>query len=118
MAHILDIDSDNAAATKFLGSYIQSGNLNFLIGSGASSPAIRVAGTIETELNALIEGGDDAKANAKCIDFIQQISKVQLAIASGTDAVTKKVLDNYSSFIAGLDQILFARKNILIPIRG
>lgn len=115
MAQILEIGSDNVAATKLLESYIQSGNLNFLIGSGASSPAIKVAGTIEAEINELIEAGDEAQANAKCVEFIEQIGKAQSILALGVDTVTAKVAECYGGFISCVDQILFARKNILIP---
>ncbi|MEH2484500.1 SIR2 family protein [Bradyrhizobium sp. AZCC 2230] len=115
MAQIIEVSADDVAATKFLESYIQSGNLNFLIGSGASSPAIKVAGTIEAEINDLIVAGNEAQADARCIEFIEQINKAQSALASATDPVTKKVAENYGDFISCIDQILFARKNILIP---
>jgi hypothetical protein len=77
MAQVVEVAADNAAAIKFLESFIQSGNLNFLIGSGASSPAIKVAGSIESEINALLATGNDAQANVKSIEFIEEIDKVK-----------------------------------------
>lgn len=115
MAHILEVETDSASASRFLESYIQSGNLNFLIGSGASSPAIKVAGTIEAEIDALIAAGEEAKANIRCVEFIEQIGKSSSMLASGSDAIAKAVSDNYAGFVSCVDQILFARKNILLP---
>jgi len=115
MTDIVEVGADNAAAIKFLESFIQSGNLNFLIGSGASSPAIKVAGTIESEINALLAAGKDAEANQKSVQFIEQINKVQAQIKDGTDPNVKAVSERYAEFFACVDRILFARKNILLP---
>jgi hypothetical protein len=115
MAQLLEIDANNAAATKFLESYIQSGNLNFLIGSGASSPAIAVAGDIEADINKLLTDGKEAEANTKSLDFILQINKVNAALVAGPTADIGKVASDYAKFVSCVDQILFARKNILLP---
>ncbi|MFZ5682440.1 MAG: SIR2 family protein [Pseudomonadota bacterium] len=115
MAQLLDLDADNTAATKFLESYIQSGNLNFLIGSGASSPAIKVAGTIEADINKLLSGGKEPEANVKSLDFILDINKVNAALVAAPTANIAKVASDYAKFISCVDQILFARKNILLP---
>ena len=38
MASIVDVTEDTESIAKFLQSYIQSGNINFLIGSGGLPP--------------------------------------------------------------------------------
>jgi hypothetical protein len=115
MTQILDIGADNEPASKFLEPYVQSGTLNFLIGSGASAPAITTAGNIESEINALLTAGNEIQANMKCLDFIGQIDKVHAKIIAGSDAAVQKVVDSYSEFLSVIDSVLFARKSILLP---
>lgn len=115
MVQRLDIGSDNEAAAKFLESYIQSGNLNFLVGSGASSPAIKIAGNIEAEINKLLSEKKDAQANIKSLDFIEAVDRVQALLSDKSPNDAKTVAGHYQSFISIVDHILFARKNILLP---
>jgi hypothetical protein len=105
MAQIIEVAADNAAALKLLESFIQSGNLNFLVGSGASSPAIRVAGSIESEINTLLASGDDHEANVRSIEFIEEIDKIQSELKSGPTAATMKVAQSYGDFVACIDKI-------------
>ncbi|MGE0060963.1 MAG: SIR2 family protein [Xanthobacteraceae bacterium] len=94
----------------------QSGNLNFLIGSGASAPAIKTAGAIESEINQLLIKADEVGANKKCLEFIEQIDSVHTRILANTDDATiKNVTSSYSNFLTAIDKILFMRKNILLP---
>jgi hypothetical protein len=115
MAQVLNIGADNAAASTFLEPYVQSGTLNFLIGSGASSPAIKTAGDIETEINALLTANNEPQANRKCLDFIDTIAGVHAKIIARTDATVQAVADGYSEFLSVVDAVLFARKNIFLP---
>lgn len=115
MAQKLDIGTDNQAATKFLESFIQSGNLNFLIGSGASAPAVKVAGNVEAEINKLLGESKDAEANSKSVEFIEAIDKVQATLSATTANDAINVAGYYKSFVSTVDHILFARKNILLP---
>lgn len=116
MAEILDIDAEDANASQLLESYIQSGNLNFLIGSGASSPAIPIAGNIEAEIDELIVSDKQADANLKCLDLIEQMFGVQALMAANLAAGDiHNVVVGYQKFLQVLDRILFARKNILLP---
>lgn len=116
MADIIDVAEDAENTAKFLQSYIQSGSINFLIGSGASFPAIPTAGNIEEEINALLAGGDDEGASRRCLTFIEQIDTVHSNIAAADEAnPIQGVAQNYKSFLATVDRILFARKNILLP---
>jgi hypothetical protein len=115
MTQILEIGKDNAEASQFLEPYVQSGNLNFLIGSGASAPAIKTAGNIEAEINKLIADGEEAKADAKCFDFITEINAVHAKILADKDATVRLVASGYCKLISSIDRILFARKNILLP---
>lgn len=115
MTQTLEISTDNEAASKFLESFVQSGNLNFLIGSGASSPAIKVAGNVETEINKLLGEGKDAEANSKSVEFIEAIDKAHAALSAKTINDAISVSRHYRSFVSIVDQMLFARKNIILP---
>jgi hypothetical protein len=72
-SHIVSNDDEETA--KLLAPYIQSGNLNFLIGSGASLPAIKTAGDIEKKLDKLIKDGKTEEADRERIGFIEAIGK-------------------------------------------
>ena len=115
VAEILAIGADNIEASKFLEAYVQSGNLNFLIGSGASVPAIKTAGNIEVEINTLFSAGNIDQANRKCVDFIEEIGGIHEKIVGGPAGTIKKVSESYSEFLSVVDRVLFARKNILLP---
>ena len=99
-----------------LKSYVQSGNLNFLIGSGASYPAIKLAGNIETEINGLLSDGKENEADLLCLDFIENLESENDIISLGlqTDD-TKTTLEYYTEFLKVIDHILFERKNLLLP---
>lgn len=111
MSQILAVDH----AINFLEPFVQSGNLNFLIGSGASAPAIRIAGTIESEINARLTANDEAGANTLSATFVEAINDAHAKIvASSADVALNKVIDSYSRFVSHIDAILFARKNLLL----
>jgi len=108
-------EPDNANVSKLLEPYIQSGALNFLLGSGASFPAIATAGNIEAEIDAHLLLGDDEEADKKSFAFLEAVNTVNrdlLSGASGADAVA--VRESYQRFVRTLDGMLFARKSQLL----
>lgn len=110
------IEIVNEQLSGQLQAYIQSGNINFLIGSGASKPAIETAGQIEKEINKLIQDGTPTGANLRALSFIEDISAKHAALAGGTGGPeVKATLDGYTKFVSILDRILFERKNQLLP---
>jgi len=116
MATIVEVTADGEDASKIFGSYVQSGNLSFLLGSGASFPAITTAGNIEAEINALLAADDADGASRKCLDLVESIGAAHNAIATAADGTPiHGVTDSYRRFLSTLDQILFTRKNILLP---
>lgn len=116
MVHRLIVGEDDDEITKILESYIQSGNISFLIGSGASMPAIQVAGNIESEINDLLELGNESEADLRALSFIEDIEDKQIKISIGIgDAESRETQDNYFEFLTAVDRILFERKNIILP---
>jgi hypothetical protein len=115
MTEVVCIGDDNQPAPKILEPYLQSGNLNFLIGSGGSFPAIKTAGNIEAEINDLLAANKEDEANKKCFEFIRTISNTNSRLLSiGFDANVTKVKKRYIKFLSTVDRILFTRKNILL----
>lgn len=108
-------DADNHNVSKLLEPYIQSGALNFLVGSGASFPAIATAGSIEAEIDADLLLGLDEDADKKSFTFLETINAINLELlgtAPGADAVA--VRERYKRFVRILDSMLFARKSQLL----
>jgi len=116
MAQSIELEAGVDHAASFLEPYVQSGSLNFLIGSGASFPAIKMAGSIEDEINKLLAANSEAEANLKCVSFVEAINLAHRKILKTPDeADTKSVVHGYSRFTGLIDRILFARKNLLLP---
>lgn len=116
MSQKLILTSDKDDICKLLEAHIQSGNLNFLFGSGASVPAINVAGTIESDINTLLQQGKDSEADTLSLEFIEKLESVNKKIVSdNADNDIKETLINYSDFLEIVDRLLFERKNLLLP---
>lgn len=114
---LIAYNPDNNDVSRILERFIQSGHLNFLIGSGASRPAIELAGDIEAEINALLSLSDTPEANKKALLFIEALEYQNGFLPDGyTEGDdTHTTLTNYLSFLTSVDRMLFERKNILLP---
>lgn len=105
----------------------QSANINFLIGSGASLPAIRVLGDIENELEALVRAGNDEEYFSKAEQFLESVwratdvlLKRKRAYEDQLPALTGLVEDthqNYTAFFHALEMLLTRRRSGLLPRR-
>ncbi|MFQ3457114.1 SIR2 family protein [Bradyrhizobium sp. UFLA01-814] len=119
MPEVINLNSENEPAAQYLEPFLQSGNLNFLIGSGASAPVIKTGGTIETDINALLAVNNEAEANKRSLDFITAISaansKLSTTFGPAPSQAFVKVRRSYINFLSSIDRVLFARKNILLP---
>jgi hypothetical protein len=116
MANSMVAEPDNANVCKVLEPYIQSGALNFLIGSGASFPAIATAGNIETEIDTLILLDEEEEADKKSFEFLEAINVVNRKLLTGVagSANDEAVKANYQRFVRTLDSTLFARKSQIL----
>lgn len=115
MAIITTLD-DNSDVTKLLESYVQSGNISFLLGSGASMPAIEVAGDIESEIDELIQNDQHDEADLQALEFIEEIENISAQTLAGRgDDDIEQTLSQYVEFLSVVDRILFERKNLLLP---
>lgn len=116
MARTIDLATHEQEFTTLLQSYIQSGKINFLIGSGASMPAIQAASNIEQQINALLLEKKEKQANLRALEFIEELSEKNSSLGQGTGTVeVTGTVEAYTKFITIVDSILFERKNLLLP---
>lgn len=130
MANVLFRDKNRKEIDDRLVRSFQSGRANFLMGSGASRPAIQTAGDIEHEIDKLFEASKAEEANKKIYELLVDIQAPtnsiitgvplsQLSNESDTDYQSRldglvTTQENYKSFINSLGEMLIRRKtNIL-----
>jgi SIR2-like domain len=97
---------------------IQSCNLNFLIGSGASSPFLSTLGNIETLLTK-VEQSDVAEAERKILKcsiykrYFDEVMAKNLQVLAG-GAAAAPVLAHYKSFLKAINNILLRRRSSIL----
>lgn len=117
MARTLNIsqDSDKKELAIVLQKATQSANLNFIIGSGCSSPAIKTLGNIEKQVQDSIDAGKHDEADRMLFDYLQPFITSVECLKGTPNADHATVLKNYEFFLAVMSEILFERKNNIIP---
>ncbi|MEZ4704704.1 MAG: SIR2 family protein [Bdellovibrionota bacterium] len=112
MANVVKTNEDKVKFREAITRLFQSGNINFILGSGASYPAIAVAGNIENKIQTALEDGKTDEAEGKIYDLIKGVK----APFTGTESdKTKSTTKNYQDFIGKVESILIERKSSLIP---
>ena len=116
MAHVFNLDTADEDIRKNLARSFASANLNFLIGSGASWPAIPSAGAVEDEIATLFEAGKADAAYLKLYDFLATIqAPTNNLIADVADANNATTVANYTEYLAVIESILTERRTSLLP---
>src|ERR1700733_11283055 len=116
MARVFDLETATDDLRKNLARSIQSANLNFLIGSGASYPAIPTAGAVEAEIAALFEAGNEDGAYLKLYDFLATIqAPTNSLIAGASDATISSTVANYTEYLGTIEAVLSERRTSLLP---
>jgi hypothetical protein len=117
MSTEIDI-SDSDEKRKFINNFrksFQSANVNFLFGSGCSSPFLPPLGNIEKQITDKFDNGKFDEANKLLFDFLSPFLEFMNAIkAKRHDLDFSKVLENYDMFINNIAKILFQRKNNIL----
>ena len=115
MARIFDLKDSNDEITKSLRRAFQSAFVNFLIGSGASLPAIPTAGNIEQEIADLLDAGKEDEGRLKMYEFLASIqSPMNKLIEAEDDDNNTKTLEPYRDCLGIIETILSeGRPNIL-----
>ena len=116
MAIILNLEKDSDRIRETLKRSFQSAHINFLIGSGASLPAIPVAGNLEQEIANLAEAGQEEKARLKLYDFLANIQKPMKKLIKGRSNMdNEKTLKYYENYLGVMETILTERRTNLLP---
>jgi hypothetical protein len=116
MARVFDLAVAADDICKNLARSFQSANVNFLIGSGASFPAISSAGNVEKEIAKLFDAGDDDAAYEKLYAFLTTIqTPTNKLIAGVVDANNEKTVANYTDFLGTIESILGEQRTSLLP---
>jgi hypothetical protein len=114
MAKPIDICKDDEYIT-ILQKAVQSSNINFLFGSGCSSPAIKTLGNIESEIENKDKSGDfDGTLKllkSFLVPFFDSMIRIKTKALNDND---NEVLENYSHFIKLISQILYERKSSIL----
>ena len=115
MVNIINPNESNDLRKLFTKAF-QSGNINFLLGSGASNPAIKIAGDIEKEIEELLKAGNDTEAQEKVYSLLSNIqTSTNDLIEGASNTDNDGVLTSYTEFVGTLNKILIERKTDLLP---
>lgn len=117
MANIIDIseDQNQDRLINILRKSLQSCNLNFIIGSGCSYPAIKPLGNVEREIYDLLQEGKELEAEKIKYLFLKPIAKSSNILSgSDYDEKTTETLNNHHEFIHNILHLLTNRKNTIL----
>jgi hypothetical protein len=116
MARVFDLAAAADDISKNLARSFQSANVNFLMGSGASYPAIPSAGNVEKEIAKLFDAGDEGAAYQKLYDFLATIQIPTNSLIGGVaNAENATTVANYSDYLGIIESILGERRTSLLP---
>lgn len=122
MAKCLLIDSEGVK--EILLKAFQSANLNFMIGSGASFPAIKPTSNVEKDVTELFSKNNNHEAYKKLSTFLRCVQRPNNIILNDFSSFgdceqeiqnIKVTIENYGKFIRLIEQILSKRRNNLLP---
>jgi len=115
MAHVFECEAAAKEISKRLARSFQSGTTNFLLGSGASKPAIPVAGATEQDIADLLVQGKDTEAGLKMYEFLVGIQgPTNKLIAEAADANNAATVTEYRRFLGLVEIMLFERRTTLL----
>lgn len=105
---------------KTLINYLQTANINFLIGSGASRPFLDTLGDVEVWLSELAKEGPDLtdvqKKALKASIYKAYFEKaIYRNLTKLPDDLYEETIRQYASFLSTLNEILNRRGNRLVP---
>jgi len=115
MARTIRLDDTNELG-KLLSRSFQSGHINFLIGSGASFPAIAPAGAVEKQIADLIALGDESEASQRMYEFLLSVqTPSNKLIADVDDPNNTATLQAYTEYLRTVEILLSERRTTLLP---
>lgn len=116
MANIIEITENEKRLVEIMRKSLQSANINFLIGSGCTDPAISVLGNIENKIQEKIDTEEYDEAEKLLYQFLRTfVNSVNDLISGDDNEDIESTLENYTAFLSNLSQILTERKNNILP---
>jgi len=97
-----------------LSEVIQSANINFLLGSGASTPFLPILGNIEQELNKATNESEREKQYKEYVKGVMLPNKLIVGNKLTADANYNKTKGSYENFFQALSEILIRRKTSIL----
>lgn len=95
---------------------LQSGNIAFLLGSGASFPAIPTAGAIEAEIAELLASNRERDAYDRLYEFLVTVQEpTNKLVSDNFDESVRATLGHYEDLLRTIEEILLARRTNLLP---
>lgn len=114
MAKLYKIDSEELK--KNISRSYQSAHIHFLLGAGASYPAIPLAGSIEQEISNEYESGQDSDAAHRMFGFLSGVQEpMNQLILNQQNEENELTLENYREFICNIERILSERRTTILP---
>ena len=111
MARIQELGATNDALSKDLSRSFQSAHINFLIGSGASHPAIPLAGEVERQIEALQDAGNLEEAALRICSLLRSVQEpTNRLVNRAPNAAETATLGAYQTFIRAVQTILTERR--------
>jgi len=115
MAHTIRLDG-STDLHKMLSRSFQSGHINFLIGSGASFPAIATASAVEQDIATLFEAGQDEEAKRRMYEFLMSVqTPCNKLISDVGDPKNTITLQKYTEYLQTIEVLLSERRTTLLP---
>ncbi len=116
MARIHTLTDSNEDIRRALTRSLQSAHINYLIGAGASFPAIPVAGSVEQEIAALYDGNQEEEGQARMYGFLAGVQQPTNDLIDGAaNAQNAETVKNYTDYIGITEIILMERRTNLLP---
>jgi SIR2-like domain len=116
VARILNANDLGEELRKRLLRSFQSGNINFLLGSGASLPAIPTAGLIEVEIAEMISAGRNEEAYARMYAFLKSVHEPTKKLINDEECEDNLAsLRCYEALLTTIEEILLARRTTILP---
>ena len=116
MARIHTLNDSNEDIKRALTRSLQSAHINYLIGAGASFPAVPVAGSVEQEIAALYESNQEEEGRARMYGFLAGVQQPTNDLIDGAaNAQNAMTVKNYADHIGIIEIILMERRTNLLP---
>jgi hypothetical protein len=116
MARIYELGAANERLIQDLSRSFQSAHINFLVGSGASHPAVPLAGQVEREIETLRQNREGEAATRRMYELLSSVQGPSNRIASGAPNEDESAaLSSYTTFLRIVETILTDRRSTVLP---